>query len=335
MMPSILRVKDLSVAFPKLIGVTKAVRDCSFEIAPGEVLGLVGESGSGKSVTAMACLGLVGSRAQVSGSIELEGREVVGCSDRELAEMRGGQAAIIFQNPSSALNPFFTIGAQIGEAIRRHRKGDCERADAVAVEALQSVQLPDPELVLQKYPHQMSGGQLQRAMIAMALACRPRLLIADEPTTALDVTVQAQILYLLRELAERESISILFITHDLGVVASLCDRVVVMYAGRIVEDAGVHQLFEAPAHPYSKALLETIPELGRKTDLLRQIPGQVPGPEATIAGCSFHPRCSFASAVCRNTVPVPRVVLKGRKVACHHALVEISNECTAAVGVSV
>ncbi len=334
-MRPLLRVQDLSVAFPKLIGVAQAVRNCSLEIAAGEVLGLVGESGSGKSVTAMACLGLVGSRAQVCGSIELDGREVVGRSDRELAETRGGRAAIIFQNPSSALNPFFTIGAQMGEAIKRHRMDDRDRAENVAIDALRSVQLPDPELALQKYPHQMSGGQLQRVMIAMALACRPRLLIADEPTTALDVTVQAQILCLLRELAESEGISILFITHDLGVVATLCDRVAVMYAGHIVETAGVHELFDGPAHPYAKALLETVPELGRQADMLAQIPGQVPGPGSTISGCPFHPRCSLASDVCRNTMPISRSVSDGREVACHHALGVVSDDGDAlAAGVS-
>ena len=244
---TVLTIDDLHVRFPVLGGELHAVRGVSLSVATGDIVGLVGESGSGKSVTAMACLGLVPGSARVTGRVEVAGREVVDRTERELRGLRGGVAAMIFQNPATAMNPFFTIGRQLVDVIRRHSADTRDRARRSAIEALESVRLPDPDLALAKYPHQMSGGQLQRVMIAMAIACKPRLLIADEPTTALDVTIQAQIIHLIRDLVRERDLSVLFITHDLGVVASLCDHVAVMYAGSIVEEADVHRLTDPDA----------------------------------------------------------------------------------------
>jgi len=314
----VLSVRGLRVSFPGLASTVEAVRGATFEVAEGEVLGLVGESGCGKSVTSLACLGLVPGPGVVSGSIEVAGREVVGRTEAELAPRRGGTAAMIFQSPMAAMNPFFTIGQQMVHPIRLHRRLDARAAREAALASLRSVRLPDPEIALARYPHQLSGGQLQRTMIAMALACRPRLLIADEPTTALDVTVQAQIIVLLRELARREGLSILFITHDLGVVASLCDRVVVMYAGTIVEEAPVSQLFARPAHPYTRRLLETVPAVGRGRVELEAIPGSVPDLSRPPPGCAFHPRCPLASGVCSEQQPAVRDLAAGHSAACHH-----------------
>jgi len=302
-----------------LVGSVKAVRDCSMVIGPGEIVGLVGESGSGKSVTASACLGLVPESGRVSGSIEILGREVVGRSDAELTDMRGAKAAMIFQNPGTALNPFFTVGRQLIDIVRRQRKLDSRSARDAALLALKDVRIPDPHTALDRYPHQMSGGQLQRVMIALALACEPALLIADEPTTALDVTVQAQIIVLLRELAREKNLAVLFITHDLGVIASLSDRVAVMYAGTIVESANVTDLFDAPAHPYTCRLLQTIPRLGSGDTRLDAISGQVPDLSRLPPGCPFAPRCEQSTDICRSQEPATRRLGEGRDVACHHA----------------
>jgi peptide/nickel transport system ATP-binding protein len=297
-----------------------AVRGASLNIERGDVVGLVGESGSGKSVTAMACLGLVPGSARVTGSVKVAGREVIGRTERELRGLRGGVAAMVFQNPATAMNPFFTIGQQLEHVIRCHTADTRSQARRTAIEALESVRLPDPDLALGKYPHQISGGQLQRVMIAMAIACKPRLLIADEPTTALDVTIQAQIILLLRDLVREHDLSVLFITHDLGVVASLCDHVAVMYAGSIVEEADVSQLFAASAHPYTRRLLETVPELGAGKAELEAIPGQVPNLAALPPGCPFHPRCPDATRICsEQPPPAYRRIGNNRGVACHHA----------------
>jgi peptide/nickel transport system ATP-binding protein len=312
-------IRGLRVRFPALGYAIQAVRGCDLALGEGELLGLVGESGCGKSVTALACLGLVPPPGEVTGSIEVHGREVVGRTDAELADVRGGVVAMIFQNPSTALNPFFTVGRQLADAVARHRHLDRRAAHAAAVEALDAVKLPDPVLQLEKYPHQMSGGQLQRVMIAMAIACRPRVLIADEPTTALDVTVQAQIIVLLRDLARTRGLSVLFITHDLGVVAALCDRVAVMYAGLVVEEAPVHSLYAAPAHPYTLKLLETVPRLGREDTELEAIRGQVPNLASPPPGCAFHPRCDRATEVCALQVPGVRMLGAHHLAACHHA----------------
>ena len=316
----ILDIQGLTIEFPGLIRNVQVVRGVDLTLNRGELVGLVGESGSGKSMTASACLGLVPPPGVVSGSVKLSGREVVGRTERELAPMRGGEAAMIFQNPMKALNPFFTIGSQMNDVIRCHRPVNRAEAKEIAIDGLCSVHMPDPEFAIDKYPHQMSGGQIQRVMIALALACQPKLLIADEPTTALDVTIQAQIIALLRELADAHGLTILFITHDLGVVAALCDRVAVMYAGRIVETADVETLYADPRHPYTQKLLATVPRLGKIRDDLPAIMGQVPDMAVPPSGCAFHPRCDLASEVCRTQDPDIRSPRPGSTVACHHAL---------------
>lgn len=332
MAETLLEIRNLTVAFPELGRRVQALRGCSLAIGKGEILGLVGESGSGKSLTALACLGMVPPPGEVDGSIRLAGQEIIGRSDAELAEVRGGVAAMVFQNPGKSLSPFFTIGRQMTDAIQCHRPLDTRQAREAAVEALHDVRMPDPAMALDKYPHQMSGGQLQRVMIAMAMACEPQLLIADEPTTALDVTIQAQIIVLLRELAANKGWTILFITHDLGVVASLCDRVAVMYAGQVVESGSVEQVFAAPAHPYTERLMETVPKLGQGKETLVHIPGQVPDMAAPPPGCAFHPRCHKASDICGREVPVMAGRAKGQSVACHHPIDAPASETLAWMG---
>ncbi len=326
MTDAVLHISGLSVSFPRLIGAVDAIRDVTFDVRRGEIVGLVGESGSGKSVTAAACLGLVPEPGRITGSIEVCGRQVVGRSDVELAGLRGGDAAMIFQNPATSLNPFFTIGQQMTDIVARRRRVAAKEATDICVQALSDVRIADPQLATSKYPHQFSGGQLQRVMIAIAISCRPRLLIADEPTTALDVTIQAQILVLIRQLVERDELSVLFITHDLGVVATLCDRVVVMYAGTLAERSGVYDLFGDPAHPYTERLLRTVPQLGATSGELMAIAGQVPDLSRPIPGCVFAPRCDRASDVCRTDRPVMRNQGTDRSVACHHILGEASND---------
>ena len=320
MTETVLHVDGLRIEFPGLARSVQAVRGVDLILNRGDLVGLVGESGSGKSMTASACLGLVPPPGIVSGSVKVSGREVVGRAERELASLRGGEVAMIFQNPMKALNPFFTVGRQMTDAIRCHRPLGKANAEQAAIDGLRSVRMPDPAFALDKYPHQMSGGQIQRVMIALALACEPKLLIADEPTTALDVTIQAQILALLRELADERGLTILFITHDLGVVATLCDRVSVMYAGRIVETADVETLYADPRHPYTQRLLATVPRLGQNRGELPAIPGQVPNMANPPAGCAFHPRCEKASDICRDKDPETRELREGSTVACHHAL---------------
>jgi len=314
---AVLKISGLRVEFPGLLRNVQAVRGVDLEVASGTVMGLVGESGSGKSMTAMAALGLIPKPGVVSGSVKVDGVEVVGKSEADLAKLRGGEAAMIFQNPMKALNPFFTIGKQMTDAISCHLSVDKQGALTAATDALESVHLPDPGLALDKYPHQMSGGQIQRVMIAMALACQPKVLIADEPTTALDVTVQAQIIALLRELATTRNRTILFITHDLGVVASLCDSVAVMYAGEIVERGRVADVFADAKHPYTRKLMSTVPRLGAGEQNLNFIPGQVPDMGFPPRGCAFHPRCDLADDKCHEA-PAYQQFPDGHLVACHH-----------------
>ena len=317
---NLLEIADLRIEFPGLERTVRAVRGCTLSIVRGEVMGLVGESGSGKSMTALACLGLVPPPGRVTGSIRLDGHEVVGASEADNEGLRGCVAATIFQNPGKALNPFFTVGRQLGDAIAHARRIGRNAARREAAEALATVRVADPDLALQKYPHQMSGGQLQRVMIAMALACEPKLLIADEPTTALDVTIQAQIIVLLRDLARERGLTVLFITHDLGVVGSLCDRVAVMYAGRIVEAGPVDALLTSPAHPYTANLLRAVPMLGHGRTTLVQIPGAVPNMASPPPGCAFHPRCPDADRRCAIDMPETRASDGARSCACHHPL---------------
>ena len=301
----LLRIDDLRVRFRTPRGFVEAVNGVSFDVLPGETLAVVGESGSGKSVTSMAVLGLLPNPpASVDGgSVRFRGEELVGATPARLRALRGNQIAMIFQEPMTSLNPVFSVGDQIGESLELHRGFSASEARAEAERLLELVGIPEPKRRLDEYPHQLSGGMRQRVMIAMALACRPALLIADEPTTALDVTVQAQILELLAELQQATGMSILLITHDLGVVAETARRVVVMYAGSVVERAFVEELFERPRHPYTAGLLLSVPHLEANDEALRPIEGVVPDAGNLPSGCRFHPRCPFAMPVCRTTAP--------------------------------
>ena len=296
----ILEVRDLRVSFRTEQGLVRAIDGVSFDVAEGEVLGIVGESGSGKTVTVLAVMGLITDpNAVIEGSIKYRGRELVGMAAREMRDLRGREIAMIFQDPMTALTPVYTIGWQIAEQILAHQKVSRRVAWDRAVELLAEVNIPKPEEAVHRYPHQLSGGMRQRAVIAMALTCNPALLVADEPTTALDVTVQAQILDLLRKLQRVHGSAIVFITHDLGVMAELADRIMVMYAGRIVERASRVGLFANPRHPYTRALLDSIPPLeGVRPHRLRTISGAPPSLLNLPAGCSFGPRCAERFAAC-------------------------------------
>ncbi|HEX5101407.1 MAG TPA: ABC transporter ATP-binding protein [Polyangiaceae bacterium] len=301
----LLRIENLTVHFRTSHGLVHAVDGTSYEVRRGETLAVVGESGCGKSVTAMAVLGLLPMPpAEIpSGAILFEGEDLLRASSERLQALRGNQISMIFQEPMTSLNPVFTIGDQLTEGLALHRGLGRDEARAEAVQLLELVRIPAPEARLDEYPHQLSGGMRQRVMIAMALACRPRLLIADEPTTALDVTVQAQILELLRELQRELGMSIVLITHDLGVVAETAERVVVMYAGGVVEEAKVGSLFARPRHPYTAGLFLSLPSLEREGGALRPIEGSVPDAVSPPSGCRFHPRCPFAMPVCKERVP--------------------------------
>ncbi|HSE98141.1 MAG TPA: ABC transporter ATP-binding protein [Blastocatellia bacterium] len=317
---ALLEVSDLKVYFDTDDGTVKAVDGVSFRIFPGETLGLVGESGCGKSVTAFSILKLLDSppARYAGGSILFQGKNLLSLDEKSMRRVRGSLISMIFQEPMSSLNPIMTIGKQIGEAILEHRKVSRREAREIAIEMLRRVRIASPETRFDEYPHQMSGGMKQRAMIAMALACRPRLLIADEPTTALDVTIQAQILDLLRELQRELDMSALLITHDLGVVAETCDRVAVMYAGKIVEYATVIDLFEKPRHPYTHGLFRSLPTITEKRDSLEAIQGAVPNPLDFPSGCRFRTRCPMAEEICRQEPPL-REIAKDHFVACHLA----------------
>jgi len=306
-------------------GTVKAVDDVSLVIRKGQALGLVGESGCGKSVTALSIIRLISPPGRiVDGRITLDddGRPVVltELPEAEMRKVRGSEISMIFQEPMTSLNPVFTIGAQIIEAIRLHQEVDKAEARRLAVEMLDKVRIPVPEKRIDEYPHQFSGGMRQRAMIAMALSCNPRLLIADEPTTALDVTIQAQILDLLRNLQADVGMSILIITHDLGIVAETADDVAVMYASKVVEYAPVKELFENPLHPYTDGLFKSRPTLGQPKDRkLNTIPGMVPSPLRFPQGCKFHPRCPFRQSICESEEPELREIRPGHQARCHFA----------------
>ncbi len=301
----LLRIKDLQVQFRTDAGLVRAVEDVSFAIHPGETLAVVGESGCGKSVTAMSILRLIESqRGEITaGSIEFEGVNLLALGDEAIRAIRGNQIAMIFQEPMTSLNPVYSVGDQIAESLRLHRGLGEEEAQREVVRLLDLVGIPDAAQRSQEYPHQLSGGMRQRVMIAMALACDPKLLIADEPTTALDVTIQAQILELLQDLQSKLGMSILLITHDLGVVASVAHRAVVMYAGRVVEQASVVDLFENPKHPYTLGLLQSVPKLGQLEARLTPIAGNVPDALHFPPGCRFHPRCPFRLPHCDQQAP--------------------------------
>ena len=305
----VLDVKNLQTVFFTNSGLFKAVDDLSFCVRRGETLAIVGESGCGKSVTALSIMRLVPDPPGriVGGSVTLEGTDVLGLEEAEMRAIRGNRISMIFQEPMTSLNPVMRIGDQITEAVRLHREMSAKEAWKKAIEMLRLVRIPEPERRVHEYPHQLSGGMRQRAMIAMALACRPALLIADEPTTALDVTIQAQILALIVELQKELGTGLILITHDLGVVAQTAQRVIVMYAGKKVEEAGVEALFENPRHPYTRGLMASMPAVlsfGQKTDArLTEIPGMVPSLTNLPPGCAFAPRCSLAIDKCRAEFP--------------------------------
>ena len=320
MSDALVTVEDLEVHFATDAGLVRAVDGVSFAIPRGQTLAVVGESGSGKSVTSLALMRLVAPPGRIAGgSLRVDGRDLRASSDAGMREFRGREIGMIFQEPMTSLNPVRTIGHQIAEAVVLHQKVSSDRAWKTAVDMLDLVGIPDPAKRAEAYPHQMSGGMRQRAMIAMALCCRPKLLIADEPTTALDVTIQAQILELMRGLQRDIGMSILFITHDLGVVAEMADRVVVMYAGRAVEEASVEHIFARPLMPYTRGLLNSIPRLDRAGGTRRRleaIPGNVPNPLRLPAGCSFHPRCAGARAECVSAIPPLEAANPGHRVRC-------------------
>ena len=309
-MSHLLEVKNLQTHFPTRAGLVKAVNDVSFHINEGELVGLVGESGCGKSITALSIMRLISPPGKIiGGSVKFKGEDLLKASDDRMREMRGDDISMIFQDPMTSLNPVYTVGEQIAEALRLHRGLNKKDAWNAAIEAMKEVSIPDPARRVNDYPHQLSGGMRQRVMIAMALACNPELLIADEPTTALDVTIQAQILELLNELRQTRKLAVLLITHDLGVVAEVADRVCVMYTGRIVEESGVDELFEKPKHPYTQGLLKSVPKLRgigeQKETRLSTIEGTVPSPTNLPDGCHFAPRCEFRMDICtRREIPL-------------------------------
>ena len=301
----LLEIRSLTTWFFTEDGVVRAVEDVSLEIFPGEIVSIVGESGCGKSVTGLSLLRLIPIPPGkiLKGELLFEGRDLLGLEEREMEKVRGNDISMIFQEPMTSLNPVFTIGNQIIEALQLHQNLDKKEARTRAIEMLDRVRIPSPEVRIDSYPHQLSGGMRQRAMIAMALSCQPKLLIADEPTTALDVTIQAQVLRLLKEIQREMWMAVMLITHDLGVVSEIADRVAVMYAGRIVESGPIETIFWEMRHPYTRGLLESIPHLDEKRKRLNAIPGQVPNPMSLPGGCKFHPRCHLMIDDCKREEP--------------------------------
>ena len=323
---ALLTVTDLNVRFRTPGGDVHAVNGLSFSIDKGETVAIVGESGSGKTVTSLSILRLLASPpAQVTGRIDFEGVNLLDLSKKEIRRIRGGDISMVFQEPMTSLNPVLTVGRQVDETLMLHQRLGKKEARRRSVDLFKMVGIPSPERRIDDYPHQFSGGMRQRVMIAMALACSPKLLIADEPTTALDVTIQAQVLRLMRQLRQEFASSIMLITHDLGIVAEMAERVVVMYAGRAVEAAGVRELFADPQHPYTRGLLDSMPRLGssllsRERRPLTEIKGQVPSLRKPIVGCPFAPRCGRASQTCGEIAPPTVARTPGHLVACHHPL---------------
>ncbi len=315
---SILAVKNLKTHFFGRSGVTKAVDGISFSLASGEILGIVGESGSGKSVTSLSIMRLIDVPGRiVSGSVQFEGADLLTLNREEMRTLRGRRIAMMFQEPGTSMNPVLRVGFQIAEAIRSHENVSKAQARKRTLELMQLVGIPDSERRIDQYPHQFSGGMLQRLMIAMGLALSPSLIIADEPVTALDVTIQAQILDLLSDLREKTNAAVLLITHDMGVVAETCDRVLVMYLGKIVEEAPVTDLFTQPKHPYTVGLLGSIPKVDEKREWLDAIPGTIPNPTEVPDGCQFSNRCPKVMDLCHNESPELETVGLNHRVACH------------------
>ncbi len=319
-MPHLLEVKDLTTAFHTDYGHVTSVDHVNFQVDKGETLSIVGESGCGKSVTSLSIMGLLGRNGTVEdGSVLFEGKNILQMTEQELDEVRGNKISMIFQDPLTSLNPVFTIGNQITESIRVHLQLSKKEAQERAVQILQKVGMPDPAAAMKKYPHMLSGGMRQRVMIAMALCCHPTLIIADEPTTALDVTIQAQIMALLKQLQREMAMSMILITHDMGLVAEMADRVIVMYAGQFVEEAPVKELFQNPKHPYTKALLGSVPSIYDKKDkVLASIPGMIPERYDTIEGCRFAERCPYRTEGCEKQ-QADYYVNPQHRMKCHRA----------------
>ena len=316
-MSTLLEVRDVYLEFKTSRGDLKALNGITFDVQKGEVLGLVGETGCGKTVTGLTILRLLSRSASIThGEILLEGVDLLKLPKAEMEKARGSRIAMIFQDPSSSLNPVFSVGEQMIRVIRRHTELSKGNSKQHAAEMLQAVGLPDVERILESYPHQLSGGQQQRVMIAMALSCHPRLLIADEPTTALDVTIQAQILKLIGQLQKEFDISVILITHNLGVVAQTCDRLVILYAGRVAEIGTTYQVFKSPQHPYSRGLLNAVPRPGNRGQKMAVIPGVVPSNPGALIGCPFAPRCEFKFDRCTQEVPALFVISAGHSSAC-------------------
>ncbi|URJ58908.1 ABC transporter ATP-binding protein [Paenibacillus polymyxa] len=317
-MAQLLEVTNLRTEFKTAAGTIRAVDGVDLSVGKGETLGIVGESGCGKSITSLSIMQLLpkGLGKVAAGEVRFNGENMLDFSERKMRSIRGNEMAMIFQEPMTSLNPVFKIGKQIAESARYHHGVSKHKAKDMAVQMLTKVGIPRPEKVATSYPHELSGGMRQRVMIAMAMICNPKLLIADEPTTALDVTIQAQILDLMRELQKSEGTSILMITHDLGVVAEMCDRVVIMYAGQVVEETDVKTLFKDPKHPYTQSLLASLPQLNSDQERLASIPGQVPNPLDMPKGCRFAPRCQFAKEICRAEAPELTEVEPGHKSRC-------------------
>lgn len=316
-MDDLIEFKNLKTYFYTEVGTVKAVNDVSFKIKKGEVVCVVGESGCGKSVTAMSLMRLVDSPGKiVDGEIIFDEKNILTLSDEEIRSIRGNEISMIFQEPMTSLNPVFTVGKQIMESVMLHRNIGKKEAKEVAIEMISLVGIPDAEKVIDRYPHELSGGMRQRIMIAIALSCNPRLLIADEPTTALDVTIQAQILDLMREIKNKMDTAIMLITHDLGVVAEMADYVVVMYAGKVIEEGPVDIIFKKPTHPYTVGLLKSKPILNKLENRLYSIPGQVPSPIGMKENCYFNERCEFCFDRCKTEQPKLEFIEEGHKVAC-------------------
>ncbi|MBQ1206875.1 MAG: ABC transporter ATP-binding protein [Clostridia bacterium] len=323
---ALLEVKNLHTYFKTRKGTVKAVNDVSYSLEPGKTIGIVGESGSGKSVSAMSILQLLDGNGYIAeGEVIFEGRDLTKLSQQEMYEIRGNKISVIFQEPMTSLNPVFTIKRQLSEPFMIHQGMKKKEAAQKALEMLAAVQIPNPEAVLRQYPHQLSGGMRQRVMIAMALACKPNILIADEPTTALDVTIQAQILRLMNELQKENGTSIIFITHDLGVINEMADDVVVMYCGQVVEQTSAKVIFtDCPtSHPYTEGLMHSIPRIENVGLKLEPIPGAVPHPLALPKGCKFAPRCKYATAKCVEEEPLLVEVTPGQKIRCHYPEKEV------------
>ena len=314
----VLEIRDLCVEFQTAEGIVRAVDHLNYTLHKGEKLGIVGESGSGKSVSSLGMLQLTPNPPGkiTGGEILYKGRDLIKLSEREMQKIRGNEISMIFQEPMTSLNPILQCGKQIAESLMLHWGMMKKEAMEEAIHMMQAVGIADSEVRAREYPHQMSGGMRQRVMIAMALACQPRILIADEPTTALDVTIQAQILDLIRKMNEKTGTAVIFITHDLGVVSELCDTVIVMYTGHIVEQAPAEELFGEPKHPYTQGLLDAVPKITRERDPLKTIEGMVPNPTERIEGCSFSPRCPYASDRCRKEAPPMKQISDTRQVRC-------------------